>query len=167
MKDQTGSRGIALLYSLFDMGARLGGWVVNATLRPLYPWNDPVPLVQAAGWGSGPVWTVCADRHILLPSTDYFSLFIFVPFSLQFFFPSILHRASVAYSRMSWVQTSTGSLPIVAKVSVVLKVRKMRQRRPRPLPYIHILQFTFHPLSSQLPTYSPPPHQLTASMHQL
>jgi len=37
MKDQRVSTGIALLYSLFDVGDRLGGWMVNATLRPLYP----------------------------------------------------------------------------------------------------------------------------------
>jgi len=33
-------------------------WVVNATPRPLYPReSDPVPFVQEAGWGPGPVWT--------------------------------------------------------------------------------------------------------------
>jgi hypothetical protein len=31
--------------------------VVNATPRPLYPREkDPVPIVQKAGWVSGPVW---------------------------------------------------------------------------------------------------------------
>ena len=33
------------------------GWVVNATPRPLYTGKDPVPIVQEAGWASGPVWT--------------------------------------------------------------------------------------------------------------
>ena len=34
------------------------GWVVNATSGPLYlPGRDPVPTVQEAGWGLGPVWT--------------------------------------------------------------------------------------------------------------
>jgi len=33
------------------------GWVVNATPRPLYTGEDPVPIVQEAGWASGPVWT--------------------------------------------------------------------------------------------------------------
>ena len=34
------------------------GWVVMATPRPLYPREkDPVPLLQEAGWASGPVWT--------------------------------------------------------------------------------------------------------------
>ena len=33
------------------------GCVVKATLRPLYPWKDPVPIVQEAGWAPGPVWT--------------------------------------------------------------------------------------------------------------
>ena len=32
--------------------------VFNATPRPLYPRErDPVPLVQEAGWATGPVWT--------------------------------------------------------------------------------------------------------------
>jgi len=33
------------------------GVVVNATPRPLYPGNDPVPIVHEAGWAPGPVWT--------------------------------------------------------------------------------------------------------------
>jgi hypothetical protein len=34
------------------------GWVVNATPRPLYPWErGPVPILREAGWGLGPVWT--------------------------------------------------------------------------------------------------------------
>jgi hypothetical protein len=35
-------------------------WVVNATPRPLDPpppRKDPVPILQEAGWVSGPVWT--------------------------------------------------------------------------------------------------------------
>ena len=33
------------------------GWVVNATPRPLYPWErDPVPIVQEDGWAAEPVW---------------------------------------------------------------------------------------------------------------
>jgi len=33
------------------------GWVVNATPRPLYPWErDPAHKVQEAGWAPGPVW---------------------------------------------------------------------------------------------------------------
>jgi hypothetical protein len=33
------------------------GWVVKATLRPLYPWErDPVPIVLEAGSAPGPVW---------------------------------------------------------------------------------------------------------------
>jgi len=33
------------------------GWVVNATPRPLYPWEiDPAPIVQEAGWAPWPVW---------------------------------------------------------------------------------------------------------------
>jgi hypothetical protein len=34
------------------------GWVVNATLRALYPQeSDPVPIVQKAGWAPGTDWT--------------------------------------------------------------------------------------------------------------
>ena len=49
------SRGIALLF--LDHGTRRG-WGVNATPRPLFtPGKDSVPIVQEAGWASGPVWT--------------------------------------------------------------------------------------------------------------
>jgi len=44
------------LYSVFDLGTRRG-WEVSVTPRPhLTPWKDPVPIVQEAGWASGPVW---------------------------------------------------------------------------------------------------------------
>jgi hypothetical protein len=33
------------------------GWVVNAMPRTLNPREDPVPIVQEAGWASEPVWT--------------------------------------------------------------------------------------------------------------
>ena len=34
------------------------GWVVNTTLRPLYPLErNSAPNVQEAGWAPGPVWT--------------------------------------------------------------------------------------------------------------
>jgi hypothetical protein len=34
------------------------GWVVNATLRPLYPEErEPIAIVEAAGWAPGRVWT--------------------------------------------------------------------------------------------------------------
>ena len=48
-------RGIALL--LHDRGTRRG-WVVSSTPRLLFtPGNDPVPILQEAGWVPGPVWT--------------------------------------------------------------------------------------------------------------
>ena len=35
-----------------------GGWVVSSTPRPYFtPGKDPLPIVQAAGWAPGPVWT--------------------------------------------------------------------------------------------------------------
>jgi len=50
-----GSRGIALLFH--DHGTRRG-WGVSITPRPLFtPGEDPVPIVQEAGWNPGPVWT--------------------------------------------------------------------------------------------------------------
>jgi hypothetical protein len=33
------------------------GWVVNATPRRFSPGNDPVHMVQEAGWVTEPVWT--------------------------------------------------------------------------------------------------------------
>jgi hypothetical protein len=33
------------------------GWVVNVTLRPLYPRERDVPTVQEAAWAPEPVWT--------------------------------------------------------------------------------------------------------------
>ena len=51
----SGSRGIALLF--LDHGTRRG-WGVSVTPWPLFaPGKDPVPIVQAAGWAPGPVWT--------------------------------------------------------------------------------------------------------------
>jgi hypothetical protein len=53
-----GSRRTALL--MLNLGARWG-WVINTTLRPLYPRERAtVPIVQEAGWTSGPV---CMDKE--------------------------------------------------------------------------------------------------------
>ena len=50
-----GSRGIALLFH--DHGT-WRGWGVSVTPWPFFtPGNDPVPIVQEAGWAPGPVWT--------------------------------------------------------------------------------------------------------------
>jgi hypothetical protein len=49
-----GSRGIALLF----MTMALEGGEGSVTPLPLFnPGKDPVPIVQEAGWASGPVWT--------------------------------------------------------------------------------------------------------------
>jgi len=49
-------RGVEIkIYSLFNLGA---GWrcVVNVTRRARYPRErDPVPIVEEAGWATGPV----------------------------------------------------------------------------------------------------------------
>ena len=48
-------RGIALHF--YDRGTRKW-WVVSSTLRPHFiPGEDPVPIVQEAGWALGPDWT--------------------------------------------------------------------------------------------------------------
>jgi len=48
-------RGIAIL--LHDRGTRRW-WVVSSTPRPHFtPGKDPVPILQEAGWATGPVWT--------------------------------------------------------------------------------------------------------------
>jgi hypothetical protein len=55
----------AQLYSIFDLGTRRG-WEVSITSRPhLTPGKDTVPIVQEAGWASGPVWT---SAEILVPT---------------------------------------------------------------------------------------------------
>jgi len=47
--------GIALLFH--DRGIRRG-WVVSSTPQPHFtPGKVPVPILQEAGWPSGPVWT--------------------------------------------------------------------------------------------------------------
>ena len=49
-----GSRGIALPFH--DHGTRRW-WGVSVTPRPLFtPGKDPVPIVEEARWGPGPVW---------------------------------------------------------------------------------------------------------------
>src|SRR5215468_8866324 len=49
-----GVRGIVLLF--LDLGARRGGWSAPHPGR-FTPGNDPVPIVQEAGWAPGPFWT--------------------------------------------------------------------------------------------------------------
>jgi len=52
---QSVGRDIAVLFH--DRGTRRG-WVVSSTLRPHFtPGKDPVPILQEAGWATGPVWT--------------------------------------------------------------------------------------------------------------
>jgi len=54
-------RHIALLFH--DRGTRRG-WVVSSTpWLHFTPGKDPVPILQEAGWASGPVWTGGKSRH--------------------------------------------------------------------------------------------------------
>ena len=48
-----GSRGIALPF--LDQGTRRGLGVITPPLL-FTPGKDPVPVIQEAGWASGPVW---------------------------------------------------------------------------------------------------------------
>ena len=48
-------RGIALLFH--DRGSRRGSVVSSMPWPYFTPGKDPVPIVQEAGWASGPVWT--------------------------------------------------------------------------------------------------------------
>ena len=51
---QSVGRGIALLFH--DRGTRRG-WVFSNTPRPHFtPGKEPVPILQKAGWATGPVW---------------------------------------------------------------------------------------------------------------
>jgi hypothetical protein len=44
-------------------------WVLNATPRPLYPREiNPVPILQEAGWGTGPFWTT--SKNLPTPGFD-------------------------------------------------------------------------------------------------
>ena len=59
-------KGIAL--PCVNLGAKLR-WVVNATLRPLYPRvRVPIPIVQEAELAPGPVWTSEEKRQSFAPT---------------------------------------------------------------------------------------------------
>jgi hypothetical protein len=61
-----GSTGIALLF--LDYGTRWG-WGVSVTPRSLFtPGKDPVPIVQEAGWATGPVWR--GTENLVPPGFD-------------------------------------------------------------------------------------------------
>ena len=47
-------RGIALLFR--DRGTRRSSVVSNTPQTHFTPGKDPVPILQEAGWASGPVW---------------------------------------------------------------------------------------------------------------
>jgi hypothetical protein len=60
-----------ILYFFFNIGARCG-WVVKATLQPLYSRErDTVHIVYEAGWAPGQVWT-CGKNlpHTGIRSSD-------------------------------------------------------------------------------------------------
>ena len=61
-------RGIALLFH--DRGTRRGR-VVSSTPRPYFTLGkEPVPILQKAGWASGPVWTGGKSRPTGIRSPD-------------------------------------------------------------------------------------------------
>ena len=54
----------------YDHGTR-SGWMVSVTPRPHFtPRKDPVPIVQEAGWATGPVWTGGKSRPTGIRSPD-------------------------------------------------------------------------------------------------
>ena len=56
-EESTESGGVVVqMYSFFNLGARWGGWLAT---RPghFIPGNEPVSIVQEAGWVLQPVWT--------------------------------------------------------------------------------------------------------------
>ena len=58
-------RDIAVLFH--DRGTRRG-WVVSSTPQPHFtPGEDPIPIVEEAGWAPGPAWTGRKSR----PHWDY------------------------------------------------------------------------------------------------
>jgi hypothetical protein len=60
-----GGRRFAVFF--FDLGGRRGGWSAPCPGR-FTPGNDPVPIVQEAGWAPGPVWA-CA-KNLAPPGFD-------------------------------------------------------------------------------------------------
>ena len=48
------------LYSLFNLGARWGGWSTPRSGR-FAPWKDPVPIVNDPGCDPVQVWTVAGN----------------------------------------------------------------------------------------------------------
>jgi hypothetical protein len=61
-------RGIALPFR--DLGGRRGGWSASRPSR-FTPGEDPVPIVQEAGWAPGPVWTSAKNlAHTGIRSPD-------------------------------------------------------------------------------------------------
>ena len=66
---QNVGRGVALLFH--DRGTRRG-WVVSSMSRPHFtPGKDLLPVVQEAGWASGPVWTSGKSRPTGIRSPDH------------------------------------------------------------------------------------------------
>jgi len=71
------------------------GWVVNATLRPLYSRERaPLPIVQEAGWIPGPVWKGAenlAPTGIRFPESSALSESLFTTDSVYLFRNRLYH----------------------------------------------------------------------------
>jgi hypothetical protein len=79
-----GSRGVALL--ILDLGTR---WSAPSPGR-FSPGNDPVPIVQEAGWAPGPVWTGAEN---LDPTRIFFFIvlcLIYVYICIRYVQPALL-----------------------------------------------------------------------------
>lgn len=55
------------MYSVFNLGARWGGWL---TPHPCHfsPVTEPVPIVQVAGWSPGKAWK--GSKNLTAPRYD-------------------------------------------------------------------------------------------------
>ena len=56
------------LYSILDLCTRRGEGSASRPGSTLPPGKDPVPIVQLAGWASGPVWT--GSENLAPPGLD-------------------------------------------------------------------------------------------------
>jgi len=91
-------RGIALFFH--DRGIRRR-WVVSSKHRPQFtPGKDPVPILQEAGWATGPVWTGGKSRPHRDSTPDRSQLLYWLSYPAHNYV-SLLSILQITYYRMS------------------------------------------------------------------
>jgi len=93
-------------YSFFNLGVRQDGW---STPRPdrFAPGNDPVPLVQEAGWAPRPAWRSAKNvastgiRHPDRIARSESLNRLHLPYSIQYTLIYRLWYGSIDYTRPS------------------------------------------------------------------